>query len=92
MAASLALKDSSVARGNPDYAVCANFKAGRTLVMYVGGQYAGVQPTGPFGTTAYGAVAADVFMPNSTISAGAKTATAVDNTDGTKATASVTLT
>lgn len=94
MAATLTLKDATVARGSYDYAAGASFKPGRTVILYIGGQYAGVLPTGPFGTIPYGQANADMQMPHSTrISAGAKTATAVDATDSTvRATASVTLT
>lgn len=92
--ASIALKDASAARGTPDFAACAGFLPGRTVAMYVNGQFAGVQPTGPFGTTPYGTIAQDVFMPGTdkTAAGAGKPVAAQDNTDKTTATTTVTLT
>jgi len=94
MAASITLKDSSCARGAGDNMAGSNFVAGRTVIAYVGGQYAGVFPTGQHDTvTTRGALSGICGMPDSSkISAGAKTVTAKDGTDGTTATTTVTLT
>lgn len=93
MATSIGLKDASVVRGNPDYAVGSEFLPGRTVNMYVNGQFAGVQPTGPFGNVPYAGIAADVFMPTNTSAGAAKPVLAQDNTNiAVNASTTVTLT
>lgn len=94
MSAAITLKDSSVARAAGDNIAGTNFSAGRSIIMYVGGQYAGVLPSGQHDTvTARGAISGIMQAPGSSlISTGAKTVTAKDGTDGTSATTTVTLT
>lgn len=91
MAASISLKDSSCARGAADVASLASFSPGRTVVVYVNGNFAGVKATGPHDLQAYGANMSQVFMPEGNPT-GTNAVKAVDNTDGTSATTTVTLT
>jgi hypothetical protein len=93
MAAAIALKDSTCARGAADSAALSGFSAGRTVIVYVNGNYAGVKSTGPHDTqTTWGAVTGQVGMPSANPS-GAQPVAAVDGTDqSTKATTTVTLT
>jgi hypothetical protein len=93
MAATLAFKDSTAARGAEDYATMSSFKPGRTVAVYVNGNYAGVKATGPHDTQpTWGAVAGQIQMPVNN-PAGAQKACAVDMTDGTTTAAvSITLT
>lgn len=94
MSAAISLKDASVARGAGDNLAGTNFQAGRTIIQYVGGQYAGVLPSGQHDTvTTRGAIAGIMQAPDSSrISTGLKTVTCKDGTDGTSATTTVTLT
>lgn len=93
MAASIALKDASTPRGNPNYAAGQNFLPGRTVNVYVNGQFAGVQATGPYGTVPYASIAADINMPSNTSAGAAKPVLAQDNTlPADFATTTVTLT
>lgn len=93
MAASIALKDASAARGAPDFASGSNWKPGRTVCMYVDGNFVAALPTGPFGTLGYGNVGQQAFMPSAPETTGAKPVVAKDNTDITiSATTTVTLT
>ena len=93
MSASISLKASSVARGAGDNLAGSAFTPGRTIIQYVGGQYAGVMPTGEHDTVARGAISGIMLAPDSSrISTGAKTVTSKDATDGTTATTTLTLT
>lgn len=92
MAASISRKDASCAVGSPDYFSGSGFLPGHTIVFYVGGQFAGVAPSGPCTgiTETWGSLSQDIFMP--TEATGAHPVAAVDNTTGDVATTTVTLT
>jgi hypothetical protein len=94
---------TGTARGGQNFVACLSFKPGRTVAMYVNGQYAGVQTTGPFGlqpavgqfgSAAYGGANGDLNVPNADrMAAGVnQPVVAIDSTDGTSATTTITTT
>lgn len=88
----ITVKDSTVVRGAQDHIRGTDFRAGRTVVLYVNGNYAGVQPIGPFDNITYGSARGEFVLPSGTPT-GARVLHAQDNTDPTlKATANLTVT
>lgn len=90
MAKSIAMNSGTVAAGSPDYVSGSNWSPGRTVGVYVGGQWAGCLPSGPFGIVPYGGIQGQIPMPE--LAAGAHPVEGQDNTDETTATTTVTLT
>ena len=101
MAASVAVLPTSAARGSAINVQAAGFKPGRTVVLYVKGQFMGVQATGPYGqggpTAAptdpgFGATDTQLTVPTAGSNpgqlpgTGADLVVAVDNTDFTTST------
>lgn len=91
MSATIAVDtEASIPNGTPAHVSGANFSPGRTVNMYVNGNFVGVLPTGPFGTTPYGVCRGQLGMPVDP--AATYPVEAQDNTDETTATTTVTLT
>jgi hypothetical protein len=92
---------TGVPRGASTYLSGSGFTPGRTVAMYVNGQYAGVMVGGPygappalgnFGAVPYGSLSGDVSvpLPPTLPAAGAGVLAAVDMTDGTSTSTPIT--
>jgi len=86
MAATLALKQTTAARDAQIYASGAGYTAGRTLILYINGNYMDAKPT-----DAFGSFAANATIPSGTPTGAAKPVLAEDNTTITS-TAAATIT
>lgn len=83
MAASIALKDTTTARGAGNYLSGTGFYAGRIVPLYVNGNYAGCTVSGPYGHLPSGNLATTMLIPAATPTGAAKPVVAEDNTDQT---------
>lgn len=91
MAASVSM--AAAARGAETYTSGSGFQAGHTIVLYVNGQYAGVTVSGPWSNTSYQALNDEIAIPGTALitTTGSKPVAAQDNTTGTTATTTVTV-
>jgi hypothetical protein len=93
MAAAISMKDASVPRGGVDHVTATGYTAGRTIIYYVGGQFANVQASGPYGTQGYGSAGKPLNIPANAAAAAVCPVVGIDATDPTdKATTSMTVT
>lgn len=63
MSAAVTVKTGTVPNGSPDHISGTGFTAGRTIGMYVNGNWVGCAPTGPFGLVTYGSCHLTPNMP-----------------------------